>query len=104
MRQTRRASKTSESAASKIFPQIQPAVKTRYLGGVAVEGQGGLPRTERIRTNVTFGCLAPPWMIDGRIDIGEEAILVGGGTRPSRARCVFAELNADDGLDALEAV
>src|SRR5258708_14073389 len=98
------ASDPSESATSKIFPQIHPAVEAGHLRGVAIEGKGGLPRAECTRADVPFAGLAPSRMVDGRIDVGKKTILIRRRARPGGARRALRQFDADDGLDALEAV
>src|SRR3984885_8872583 len=102
--QIRQASAPSVSATSEVFPQIHPTVETGYLRRVAIERERRLPPPECARADETLACLAPARMIDRRVDVGQETILVGGGARPGGARCLFREFDADDGLDALEAV
>src|SRR5260370_7414410 len=80
------ASAPSESATSKIFPQIHAAVEAGHLLGVAIEGKGGPPRAECTRADVPFAGLAPSRMGAGRIDVGKKTIPFQRRARPAVTR------------------
>src|ERR1041384_8751422 len=71
------------------------------LGGIAVEGKGGAPSQV---ADAALGSLAPARMIDLGIDVGVEAVLVGGRAVPSRRRLLLGEADFYDRFDALAAL
>src|SRR5437667_6816102 len=86
---------------SVVFLQVHPVVQARNFVAIAVEGQG-LALEELAQAPLSR--LAPARMVDGRIYVGVEAVLVGVGQAPGGWRLLFRELDLDDRLDALESV
>src|SRR2546426_7415806 len=91
-----RARRTLEELA-----QVHAGVEAGHLLGVAVEGQRR-PATEL--ADPSLGRLAPAWMVDRRIHVRVEAVLVRCREVPRGRRLRLHETDAHDRLDALEPV
>src|SRR5690606_6239968 len=81
-------------------------IEARDLLCVAVEEQSrtALGEQPAALADAALGCLTPARMIDSGIDVRVEAVLARVLTAPRRDRQLLRKRNADDRLDALEAV
>src|SRR2546426_8869379 len=86
---------------SKVLAQVHAGVEPRHLISVAVEHQSW--PAKKLTQTALLG-LAPPRMIDARVDVRVEAVFTGIRQIPGGWRLVLHELDLHDGLDALEPV
>ena len=84
--------------------EIEPRVQAGDLIGVAVEHQCWCPRREQASAELSFARLAPARVIDFRIHVRVEPVLLRRRHVPARERPLVREMDADDRLRALEAV
>ena len=84
--------------------KVKPVIKVSHMLAVTVEHQRWLFRCKQSRADAPFSSLAPARMIDFRVDVCIEAILVRCHQFPTRFRLFFDKAHLDDALDALEAV
>src|SRR5688572_15054479 len=88
--------------SSVILAQVHARIKRGYLIGVSVEGQRGNPA--EAATDTALRRLRPARMIDGRVHVGVEAVLLRRSVIPRGVRLPVGEADAHDGLGALEAI
>src|SRR5262245_13665509 len=84
-----------------ISAQVHPGVQLRNLVRVTVERQR---RPLEELTDATLACLAPPGMVDIRIDVRVEAVLLSSLLLPGIDRLFVREANINDGFDSLETI
>src|SRR5690606_20753140 len=96
------------SRSSVVLDQVEPGVEGRHFLGVAVEHQRRLPagdqRAKTAAAEHALARLAPPRVVDVRIHVRVEPVLVRRGHVPRGLRLALGEVDTDDRLDALEAV
>src|SRR6266571_1062306 len=91
----------SHQLALVISLQIHPAIHAGHLITVAVEHQRLAPQE---LADAAFGRLRPARMVDGRVHVRVEAVLLRRRFLPSIERLLLDELDLDDRLDVLEPV
>src|SRR5438552_8885497 len=92
---------TAPRATSVVLLQVHAGVPARNLSAVTVEHQRF--SLEEL-ADAALGRLAPPWMVDVRIHVRVEAVLVGGLILPRVEGLLLDEADHHDPLDALEPV
>src|SRR5687767_12324858 len=85
-----------------VFCQVHPRVQFSHLVAVAVEQDGR--RNLEQSGQPDFLRLAPARMVDGRIDVGVEAVLAGLSALPAIERLLLGEPDLHDRLAVLEPV
>src|SRR5688572_1200125 len=86
---------------SEVPAEVHSRVERGDLVSVAVEHQR---LTLEELADAAFASLAPSRVIDLRVHVGVEAVLVGSGDAPGSLGLVFPEADLDDRLAALEAI
>src|SRR5690606_33569050 len=105
-RAPRRSPLSTSVAWSVVGSQVHAVIEAGHLVRIAVEHQrrtAGGPE-ETTLADADFARLAPARMVDLRIDVGVEAIFLRLHASPRILRLLFHQRDADDRLDALEAV
>src|SRR3954465_10890064 len=94
------------SLPSVVRLQVHAGIEAGNLVGVAVEGQGGVAAggEEATFADPPFARLAPARMVDCGIDVGIKSVLSGIACLPGVERLLVGQRDADDRLDALEAL
>src|SRR5690349_7003735 len=74
----------AKTPSSEIHPQIHAVVEAGNFVGIAVEGQGGVATGTKKAAfaDAPLGRLAPARMVDSRIDVGIETVLLRIGDLP----------------------
>src|SRR5213592_61419 len=90
--------------SSKIFPQVQAGVQMRDLFFVTVEHERGLFARKEAGPDDSLASLAPAWMIDVRVHIGVEAVLVRCKLIPKGLWLLGHEVDLRQRFGALESV
>ena len=89
---------------SVVLPKVHAVVKAGDLVGVTVEHLSRNSVWEGGRVDAALAGLGPARVVDGGVDVGVEAVLVGADVVPGGVRLLVGEVDADDGFAALEAV
>src|SRR5512138_850431 len=87
-----------------VLRQIHPRIQRRDFLLVAVEHQRGYARVEETAADPAFASLAPARVVDIRVHVRVEAVLVRGGEIPRCRRLPLRKADLDDRLDSFEAV
>lgn len=88
----------------EILFEVHAGVHAGDLVGVAVEHLGGDGVGKEAGVDAALVRLRPAGMVDVWIDVGVEAVFVGGHLVPEGVRLLVDEVEFDDGFGVLEAV